>query len=272
MGGVWNEKADEGEQRVKMNVFKELILSVYKYESYRDFLKNKRRKAFLAGIILMVIYFSLTMIFPFIRFQVQTGGFARIIEDYIPDFELSGGKLWVERPIEYESGGIYLNINTDPDNSFYDVDEIGEYISDYYQVLLVDSEKVITKNQGEILGEYFSDLNIEFNRDRLQQLVPQAYLIAAAFMVLAFIFMTTMFFFGVLIVALLGMIVASVMNCRLTFGQLYQMGIYTRTLPLMTKALLSFLPFPMPMFEIINFGLSVLYIVFAIRKMKELDE
>ena len=272
MGEVWNEKAGEGDQRVKMNVFKELILSVYKYESYRDFLKNKRRKAFLAGIVLMVIYFSLTMIFPFIRFQVHTGGFARIIEDFIPDFDLSGGKLWVERPIEYESGGIYLNINTYPDNSFYDVDEIGEYISDYYQVLLVDSEKVITKNQGEILGEYFSDLNIEFNRDRLQQLVPQAYLIAAAFMVLAFIFMTTMFFFGVLIVALLGMIVASVMNYRLTFGQLYQMGIYTRTLPLMTKALLSFLPFPMPMFEIINFGLSVLYIVFAIRKMKELDE
>lgn len=59
----------------------------------------------------------------------------------------------VERPIEYESGGIYLNINTDPDNSFYDVDEIGEYTR------LLSGASVIRKGyykeSGEILGEYF---------------------------------------------------------------------------------------------------------------------
>lgn len=254
-----------------MNIFKELILSLYDFKSFKEFIKNKRSKVFFAGVVLMVIYFSLTMIVPFIRFQFKTGGFVKIIEDYVPDFELKDGTLWVEKPIEYETDGTYIYIDTAPDTSFYDVDEIGEYISDYYQVVLMDSEKVIVKNKGEIMGRYFSEFDMDFSRETLQQWVPNAYLIVTAFMVLAFIFMTALFFFGVLVVALIGMIVASCMKYRLTFGQLYQMGVYARTLPLLIKAIMSFLPFSIPMFGIINFGLSVLYIVLAIQKMKESD-
>ncbi|WP_024292661.1 DUF1189 domain-containing protein [Lacrimispora indolis] len=254
-----------------MNIFKELILSLYDFKSFKEFIKNKRSKVFFAGVVLMVIYFSLTMIVPFIRFQFKTGGFVKIIDDYIPDFELKDGTLWVEKPIEYETDGTYIYIDTAPDTSFYDVDEIGEYISDYYQVVLMDSEKVIVKNKGEIMGRYFSEFDMDFSRETLQQWVPNAYLIVTAFMVLAFIFMTALFFFGVLVVALIGMIVASCMKYRLTFGQLYQMGVYARTLPLLIKAIMSFLPFSIPMFGIINFGLSVLYIVLAIQKMKESD-
>lgn len=254
-----------------MNIFKELILSLYDFKCFKEFIKNKRSKVFFAGVVLMVIYFSLTMIVPFIKFQFKTGGFVKIIEDYVPDFELSDGTLWVEKPIEYEKDGTYIYIDTAPDLSFYDVDEIGEYISDYYQAVLMDSEKIIVKNKGEIMGRYFSEFDMDFSRKTLQQWVPNAYLIVTAFMVLAFIFMTALFFFGVLVVALIGMIVASCMKCRLTFGQLYQMGVYARTLPLLIKAIMSFLPFSIPMFGIINFGLSVLYIVLAIQKIKESD-
>ncbi len=252
-----------------MNILKELGLSVYDFKSYKEFLANKRRKVFLAGIILMVFYFSLTMIVPFLRFQLKTGGFIKIIEDYVPDFKLSNGTLWVEKPVEYEDGGIYIYINTSPDTSFYDVDEIGEYIEDYYQVILMDSEKVIIKNKGEIMGNSFSDFDLNISRDQLLRWVPSAYLIVIAFLLLAFITMTALFFFGVLVVALIGMIAASCMKYPLTFGQLYQMGVYSRTLPLLLKALISFLPFSVPMFGIINFGISVLYIILAIQRIKE---
>ncbi len=254
-----------------MNIFKELILSIYDFKSFKEFLKNKRSKVFLAGVVLMVIYFSLTMFVPFIRFQFKTGGFEKIIEDYVPDFKLSGGTLWVEKPIEYEEGGIYIYIDTSPDVSFYDVDELGESISDYYQVILMNSEKVIIKDKGEIMERNFSEFDMDFSRETLLQWVPRAYLIVTAFMVLALILMTALFFFGVLVVALIGMIAASCMKYRLTFGQLYQMGVYARTLPLLIKAIVSFLPFSIPMFGIINFGISVLYIVLAIQKMKESD-
>ncbi|WP_124067280.1 DUF1189 domain-containing protein [Clostridium sp. E02] len=254
-----------------MNLFKELLLSLYDFKSFKEFIKNKRRKVFLAGVVLMVLYFFLTMIVPFARFQFKTGGFGKIIEDYVPDFELNNGTLWVEHPIEYEDGGTYIYIDTSLDNYFYDVDEIGNYISDYYQVILVDSEKIIVKSKGEIMGKHFSEFDINYSREMLQRWTPSVYLIVVAYMILAFLFMTALFFFGVLIVALIGMIVASCMKYRLTFGQLYQMGVYARTLPLLIKAIVSFLPFSIPMFGIINFGISVLYIVLAIQKMKESD-
>lgn len=44
-----------------MNIFKELILSLYDFKSFKEFIKNKRSKVFFAGVVLMVIYFSLTM-------------------------------------------------------------------------------------------------------------------------------------------------------------------------------------------------------------------
>lgn len=69
--------------------------------------------------------------------------------------------------------------------------------------------------------------------------------------------------------ALLGMIVAACMKYRLTFGQLYLLGIYSRTLPLLVKALLSLLPFSIPLYFIANIGLSVLIIGCAIYNMQE---
>ena len=56
---------------------------------------------------------------------------------------------------------------------------------------------------------------------------------------------------------------------NLSFGQLYMMGVYSRTLPLLIKALVSFLPITIPGFFIINFGISVVILICAMQKMKE---
>ncbi|MDR1771786.1 MAG: hypothetical protein LBS02_14305 [Hungatella sp.] len=42
-------------------------------------------------------------------------------------------------------------------------------------------------------------------------------------------------------------------------------------MPLLIKAIVSFLPFSIPMFGIINFALSLLCIVLGIQKRKEFD-
>lgn len=252
-----------------MNIFKEMLLSIYSPESYSVFLKNKKGKVFGFGIMLMLIYFVITMGIPFAKFQITTGGITTIIEDTIPDFELSDGYLWVDDVIEFDEDGRYIYIDTDPEYVFYDADEMKEYLYDYYQVILMDSEKIIVKNNGQVQGAYFSDLDWEFSKEDLIGWVPFAYIFIVIGMVIAYIWMTALFFFGVLFVALLGMIAASCMKYQLTFGQLYLLGIYSRTLPLIIKAVLSFLPLDIPFFFIINFGISLFIIVLAIQKMKE---
>ncbi|NBJ91869.1 DUF1189 domain-containing protein [Parablautia muri] len=252
-----------------MNIFKEMALSIYSYKSYKEFLNNKKSKVFLFGIVLMLIYFAITMLIPFAKFQIRTGGIGALLDENIPDFELSDGELWVEDVIEYDEGSTYVCIDTDPEYVFYDADEMEEYLYSYTNVILMDSEKMILKSSGEVQGFYFSDLDFACDKEDWMRWVPFINLIIVMFMILAYIWMSALFFFGVLFVALLGMVAASCMKHQITFGQLYLLGIYSRTLPLLIKAVISFLPINIPFFVIINFGISVFIIVRAIQNLKE---
>lgn len=252
-----------------MNIFEEMALSVYSFQSYKEFLKNKKSKVFGFGLMLVLIYFAVTMVIPFVVKDIRNGGLAKQIEEGVPDFELKDGFLQVDDIILYDADSTYIYIDTDPEYYFYDADEMKYYLYDYANAILIDSEKMIMKSNGEVIGVYFSDTDFEFSKEKLIGWVPYAYAIMVVMHVLIYIWMAAVFFFGVLFVALLGMIVASCMKYQLTFGQLYLLGVYSRTLPLIIKAALSFVPVKIPFFFIINFGLSLLIIGRAIQKMKE---
>lgn len=252
-----------------MNIFKEMVLSVYSYGSYSEFLKNKKGKVFGFGVLLMLIYFLVTMLLPTVFRLGSPEKLAARFRTHVPDFELEDGTLWVDDVIELDNGNMYVYIDTDPDYVFYDADEMEQYLRNYSQAILMDSEKIIVKGDGQVQGRYFSDIDLEFDRNDLIGLIPWIYAFYIVFMILAYIWMTALFFFGVLFVALIGMIVKSCMDYQLTFGQLYLLGIYSRTLPLIIKAIVSFLPVTIPFFWILNFGISVFILVMAIRKMKE---
>lgn len=255
-----------------MNIFKEMALSIYSYKSYRSFLKNKKFKVFGFGVVLMIIYFLITMGIPLADFMVKSGGIGNAIEEYVPDFELTNGVLWVDDTFLYDYGDTYVEIDTDPDYVFYSAGEMWDFLNDYSDVIMMDSEKIIIKDNGQVQELYFDDIYFDFSRDELMRWVPYAYLIIGITMAVAFVWMTAWFFVGALFVALIGMIVRSCMKCNLTFGQLYVMAIYSRTLPLLIKALLSLIPFHIPLFPfsfVINFGVSVLILGLAMQKLKE---
>lgn len=252
-----------------MNIFKELVLSVYSFKSYGEFLKNKKSKVFLFAILLMLLYFLFYMPVPFAFSMITEGTYTEAVKNGLPEFELKDGYLWMEEPFEYDDGYRYVYIDTDPEYVFYNADEIGEYLYGYSQAILMDSEKMIAKSNGQISELYFADLGLELNKQSVIDWAPFIYLIVGLGMIFSYIWMTALFFFGVLFVALIGMIVASCMNYRLTFGQLYLLGIYARTLPLIIKSVVNFLPVGIPFFFVINFGISVLIIGCAIRHMKE---
>lgn len=252
-----------------MNIFKEMILSIYSYKSYQQFLKNKKSKVFAFGVMLMLAYFTITTVAPFMKFVIVDGGMTAFLEENIPEFELKNGYLWAEESIEYSDYNSYVYINTDPEYFLYSAEEMTEYLRNYSQVILMDSEKVIVKDDGMVNELYFADLEMDISKENVMEIVPYLYMILIAAMILMYLFGTAAFFFGVLFVALMGMIAASCMKYNLTFGQLYLLGIYSRTLPLLIKAVLSLLSINFFAFVFINFGISVAIIVCVIRKMKE---
>lgn len=252
-----------------MNVFKEMVLSVYSYDSYSDFLKNKKGKVFGFGVLLVLIYFLITVLIPFMVSMGTPSAIQRALWENVPDFELKDGTLWVADVVELNSGGSYIYINTDPSFRLVDIEGIEETARAYMNVLIMDSEQMFIKSSTDMQAAYYDELGLEFTRDDLIQFIPMIYMIGVISVIFAYVWMVALFFFGVLFVALIGMMVASAMNFRITFGQLYLLGVYSRTLPLIIKAAVSFLPFNIPFFWVVNFGLSVFILAMAMRKMKE---
>lgn len=255
-----------------MNVFKEMALSVYSYGSYSKFLRNKKGKVFGFGVLLMTIYFLIKMVLP----SFTPGSFLDVVESFqenIPDFSLEDGTLWVDDVWEADSTTSYVYINTSPGIDLEDTSEVRESFRRYRSVMLMDSKKIIMKNDGEWQKLYFSELGVEFDKDDLAEFLPRLYVFCVifyiVFLIVAYIFMTAFFFLGVLFVALIGLLIASCMNYRISFGKLYLLAIYSRTLPLLIKALVSFLPFGIPFFWVLNFGLSAFILAMALMKMKE---
>lgn len=248
-----------------MNIFEEMLLSVSSIGSYKQFLQNKKGKVFGFGVTFMALYFLITLLIPsLVSILSPTGGIHRFVEN-IPDFELSNGVLWVDGVYEYDEGGDYVLVDTDPDYVFYDFDEIEPYFRDYTSVILLDSEKIFVKGNGQVQGMYFSDLGkgFEISKKSFREFAPVIYVCYVMFMISAYIWMTAMYFFGVLFVALIGLAAAAVMKSRLTFGQIYLLGIYSRTLPLIIKAVLSFLPIHVPYF-VVNFAISASILITVI--------
>ena len=250
-----------------MNVFKEIIYSIYNYKYYPQFLKNKGGKVFGVGVLLSTIYFMITMLLP-VGFFMLGGGFRGLVEE-IPDFKIEDGILETETSFEFEEAGTLVYIDTSPDFVFYDTEELEEKLDDYHQVILMDSEKIIIKDDGEIQQMPYDALGFDFERDDLMKLAPYVYIFGLLIMIFVYLWDVAFFFVGVIFVALIGMIIASSMNKKLTFGQLYKLGVYSRTIPLLLKALLSFLPFSIPMFWVINLGISAVILIFAIKNIPD---
>ncbi len=252
-----------------MNVLKELLHSVYDLGSYPVFMKDRKRKTFFFGFLLVLLYFLLTIMVPYIRFQVSTGGLVRMADEVIPDFSIRNQSITVEHPVELDEDDTYVFINTD--NTYVSEDEVRQYLHNYSTVFIVDSEKIIFQNNMQVKSIAFSEIDPDLDITKtalLEKLSPYVTAITAIILVVIFIGMLLLFFLGVLFVALLGMIVASCKHQSMTFGELYKLAIYTRTTPLLIKAVLSFLPFGIPFFFVINIAISLAYIAGAIQHMQ----
>ncbi len=250
-----------------MNIFKELVLSTYSYKSYPQFLHNKKSKVFCFGLLFMLLYFSITILAPCCNFFIKSGSFGTFLDNYVPNFSLTKEAFWVEEPVEYDMGDSYICVDTSPNSYFHSAEDISETLSKYSSVILIDSEKIILKDNTMMKEIYCSDLAVEFSREDVVAFIPFLYLIIGIFLLLAFIFMTAGFFFGVLVVAFLAMFIGSRMKYALPFEKLYQLGVYSRTLPLILKAICSLFSVDFPW--LMNCGTSLFILIYVMQEMKE---
>ncbi|NBK93217.1 DUF1189 domain-containing protein [bacterium 1XD21-13] len=257
-----------------MNVFKEMVCSVGRPSAYPEFLKNKKGKIFGYGMLLMLFYFLLSTILPFLVFQLRTGGIGKIVNEALPDFEMSDRGFWIEEPFYYEDGNSYFELDSD---HYFDEEAAYQFSAGYQNMLLVDEEKLIVKSNGQVQTLYFYMLEsgTYFSKQSILAIIPMIYLLLILGLIFYFAWITALFFFGVLMVSLVGMILNAILKTELTFGQIFILGIYGRTLPLFFKGLVlrffnsTVVPIHIPYFWVINFGVTLVYMFLAMRRIGE---
>lgn len=275
MGDTVSNSSDRSRKGgVTVNIFAELVHSVYDFKSYPGYRKNKGGKVFLYGLLLSTLFFLISVLLPVITTIVGFGGFVNMVREAIPNFELEDGRLWVEEPVEiqqYDSyqGGICFRVDTE--------NPITEEITDvdllaFDQVLVLDAEHGIVKAEGgSVIRFSYRDFDIG-NWDResfLKEMVPVIPIILWVGLIIIVCSGFFGFFAGAFVTAVIGSIQSAVMGCRLKFGDLYKLAIYARTPAMVVKTVYSWIPLVIPYFYIINFGISAFYMWKALQHIRE---
>lgn len=253
-----------------MNVFTEMAHAIYDVKSYPEFLKDRKRKTFFVGFLLALLYYALAILVPVGKFQLQTGGVVNMLDMYLPDFELNNGKLSVNRVFELEEGNSYVYVNTDEG---FQIDEaqLKSQMKTHEALVVADSSHMVFQNNGRVQYMEFADLGAYYMTKSIMLKMVRPYVNALMWtgLILVFVFMELAFFVGTLLVTLVAMAAAGMMRSSLTFGQLYQMSVYARTAPYLLKAVVALLPFGVPFMALIGMAISLVYLVRAIRLVKE---
>ena len=96
-------KEEISERRLyKVNIFAEMIHSIYDIKSYAGFQKNSGLKTVLYGVVLDVIVIFFTLFLPLILLLVPVGGIEGFGRESVPEFTLEDGEFWIEEPLEYK--------------------------------------------------------------------------------------------------------------------------------------------------------------------------
>jgi len=257
-----------------VNIFAELVHSVYDFKSYPGFRKNNGGKAFLYGLLLTLIYFVVSMVLPVMATLFGSGGFGNIAREAIPDFRLEDGVLWVEESFDIQQydtyqGGICLKVDTSRPltEEITDVDLLA-----FDRALIMDAEHMIVKaDGGAVIRVSYDEMDLgDWDRDSfLNELMPLVPVVLWISLIVILCFGLLGFFLGALVVAVMGTIMSALMGCRLRFGELYKLAIYTRTPALLVEAVYAWLPFTIPFFYIINYGISAVFLWKALKQIKE---
>lgn len=255
-----------------MNIFTEMVHSVCDPKGYAAFLENRKRKTFLYGLVLSLIYILLSFVLPTAASVAASGGIESLLVESVPEFTLEDGKLWVAKPVEYTlydnlQGGIYIRIDTE--NAI--TQEISEVdLVAFEKAVAMDADHVLLKTNGEIVRASYDDFLLgDWNRETLfAEILPFARLLMTAVSAAVILSAVIGFFAGAFFAAVLGTMIGSVLKYRLDFSDLFKLAVHARTVPILIKTVLAWSPVWIPFSFVLNFGISAVYMWKAIAYMK----
>ena len=274
------------EEEVKISFWKKLKTSIFGLEDYKKLVVQKTSKTISYIVILMLIFtFFLTLAITY-RFSGTVNKVKQYIDQNIETLNFNNGKIAI---IQKENNVISTDklfdgkviIDTTENLTNEQISKYEEEIKNYYNGVVVLQDKIILKtNMASVLTtisvkDITDQLNIvKFEKQDLMNFLSgnNVYKIYIAFYVVMFIYLFVVYLSTVLLDAILysfiGCITGILSNLRIRFRNVYNIAIYSLTLPIILNLIYMIVNiltgYTIKYFDILYMAITCIYVIAAI--------
>ncbi len=251
-----------------MQIFKDIWNSMWNFKYYKNFLNYKVVKAFVHIIVVSFFIWLAVTALSLVQFFNKTGGASNIIDNYIPDFVLSGGELKCESTLKYDikDAGVYIDIDTSVDGAnMYDTDTKA-LLRNYSNALIIGSKSMLVKGNGLTQQLNFSSLgNVTYTKDDFRKLIPVFYILTFVGYGIVLVYDIVGYIMLAAIATAFASVIAMTMRLKLKYKQVFIVSVYAATLPVVLVELIETFIVGIPFSSVLTILLILLYAVMALR-------
>lgn len=250
-----------------MNFFIQMRESVIDFKFYRSIKDNKFSRSFVYLLLLFLIIYLISGTRTFIITRIVIDELITNVNANIPEFKLENGEFSFEGKMPY-----YISSSTD---EAFVIDTTGQVtksvLKDVASGILITKDKVYAK-RSEVETREFSLTELKgitLTKSDMLEFLPKLSWIVLIFIAFGFIFVLGWKLLNAVILALLGLIANALLNGRLKFNNMLNISIYALTLPMLIQVAVNLYGYPIPRFGLIYWGISILYVVLAVKSCRD---
>lgn len=192
----------------------------------------------------------------------------------LPEFEIKGGRLHIEKDFLYDESGMFVYLTDDIDGFSYE-DAASIAAEGYQNVILAGRDSIsIMQNRKYQQADFSNFGSMEISRDWfIDTMMPLAMIGIVLGYIIYFVGRVLWYFLCAAVYLLFAMIIASIMKKQQTAGALFRVAVYSKVLMFVVAAFLSEVPFvnySVPfMFRV---AITVVFMGFAIAQLPEQNQ
>ncbi|MCX7920632.1 MAG: DUF1189 domain-containing protein [Clostridia bacterium] len=252
-------------EEVNTNFFTKAVKSISDFGYYKNLIKQSVGKSISYLLLLCLILGTISMIRPVLEFNRGISTFISAFEKNIPEFVLENGELNVSGP---------MPVTTEEDGAIFIIDTSGrtgvEALNNYDNGMLVLKDKMIQKNLGNIQTTEFSSLaGLKLTKSDIGQWLPFLKFISVFIVLFGLIVFIIGKLLSALLISIIGLLLNAIVSAGLTFKDIFKMAVYSLTLPIILKVILSAAAINVPFFWLVYYLIAVFYVGYAMTLIKK---
>lgn len=259
--------------KIKDSFFTEFINAIFNFKYYINFKNTNIRKAFLFLFILSLLFGTIKGITMSFNYVANINKLKTDIKNGLIDLQFKNGEMTISKsPYVLDKGQNLIFIDTNSNHKSFDKDILKEYnIDKKPNVLLIFKDRLILINDfKEVQQINFDELKkITFTKNQLLKTLA-ILKCGVIFIVLYYIAFN---FIGLtlssILIGLIGILVNLLLKVKISIVDIYKISIYCLALPTALSTIFSLLKFKVPYFYIMNMLLAIVYLIFAMKELKD---